>query len=41
MLFRSLVERKMTIIYVQSISGLKKNFGENIGAFIEAHWTVL
>ena len=40
-LMRRLVERKMTIIYVQSISGLKKNFGENIGAFIEAYWTGL
>jgi hypothetical protein len=40
-LLRRMVERKITIIYVQSIAGLKKNFGEGIGVFIEANWHVL
>jgi len=40
-LMRRMVEGKTTIIYVQSIEGLKKNFGEAIGVFIEAHWKVL
>jgi hypothetical protein len=40
-LMRRLVEKKTTIIYVQSIEGLKKNFGEGIGVFIEAHWHIL
>lgn len=40
-LMRRMVEKKITIIYVQSIEGLKKNFGEGIGVFIETHWHVL
>jgi hypothetical protein len=40
-LMRRLVEKKTTVIYVQSIEGLKKNFGEGIGVFIEAHWHIL
>lgn len=40
-LMRRLVEQKTTVIYVQSIEGIKKNFGESIGVFIEAHWKIL
>lgn len=41
LLMRRFVEQKLTIIYVQSIEGLKAGYGENIGAFIEANWKIL
>lgn len=41
LLLRRMVEKKITIIYVQSLEGLKTNFGAAIGNFIESHWTVL
>lgn len=40
-LMRRMVDKKLTLIYVQSFSGLKECFGEGIAAFIEAHWQVL
>jgi len=41
LLMSRMVAGKITIIYVQSLEGLRERFGESLGTFIEAQWTVL
>jgi hypothetical protein len=41
LLMRRMVEGKTTIIYVESMTHLREDFGASIVNFIEAHWTVL
>lgn len=40
-LMRRMVEKKITIIYIQSMKQFKESFGEGVAGFIEAHWLIL
>lgn len=40
-LTQRMIEKKITILYVQSFKGLRECFGEGISSFLEAHWHIM